>query len=110
MLFAWIAAHLGCVFGRQRYFWAFNSLHTIISRYASEWPSFLLQSADPRKVEYTLEFAIACHNGPGMNLVLLGSFVVWAICIVMRKWILLYISMFICFAVIDFYMGLLWKV
>jgi transcription termination/antitermination protein NusA len=43
-----LAAHLGCFFGRQAFFLAFNSLRDVAATYVSEWPALLRELFNPR--------------------------------------------------------------
>jgi hypothetical protein len=69
IFFGWLAAHRGCVFGNEAFFWAFNSLQSVITNYNSEWPQYLSQIIELQKVKYTLEFAIACLIANVMDVV-----------------------------------------
>jgi hypothetical protein len=106
----WLAAHIGCLFGHQAYFWTFNSLDAVASSYRSEWPAFFAEMFNLRLVEYTFEFGVACHNAPGMSILLLVIIGTWSICVALRKWTWLAIAMFISFTALDFFELLAWKV
>lgn len=104
-----LSAHLGTVLGNEAYFWAFNSWHSVLTSYVAEWLPRLLHALDPRRAIYSLEFAVDCHNAPGMTALLIGIAIAIGITAMSHKWTWLYVSVFISFAALQFFIGLVWK-
>jgi len=84
----------------------------VLTSYATEWLSRLLYVLDPRRAIYSLQFAIDCHNAPGMTALLLAAAisigVASAFAAISHKWIWLYGFVFVSFAALQFFIGLVW--
>lgn len=110
VLITGITAHLGSVFGRHLFFWAFNSVDSVWNSYSSEWTKWIMQCINPRAAELALESALMAYNNLWMQLVVASSLLCWCFCLAKHKWKLFYFSVFISFASLVFVAGLAWKV